>query len=238
MACYLTFATFWEQVQNVTLPISQTSLLWLPACAWASKSWIWASDPNPWNIWVTPPHTHSNLMYVHWNVWACLLTCLVPSSFPFRLFKRLWLETEVLGLLLDSKPRYCFSLIKCHAILTVALIFWSSSVEVSTAHPQCQGRATIALKQVKRSCDNLFPHRIAHMCHTVYWSLVYNGPVSSGHQGVQLNAVHADMPDNGFIIDFSLSITFILCPSTHTVAVSSFLYSCIQRFFFMLNEQH
>lgn len=34
---------------------------------------------------------------------------------------------------------------------------------MSTSHPRCQGRATIALKQVKRSCDNLFPHRIAHM---------------------------------------------------------------------------
>lgn len=63
---------------------------------------------------------------------------------------------------------------------------------MSAVHPRCQGRAMNALNQVKRSCDNLLPHRIAHMG-TLFNEACMMGPVLSGHQGVQLNVVQADM---------------------------------------------
>lgn len=87
--------------------------------------------------------------------------------------------------------------------------FWRSSAKMSSMHPQCHGRDTIALKQVKYSYDNLFPHRIAHMC-TVFTEactviLFY------------LTIKVCSWMQCSFIIDFSLSNTFILYPYAHTV---------------------
>lgn len=94
--------------------------------------------------------------------------------------------------------------------------FWRSSAKMSSLHPRCHRRDTIASKQVKCSCDNLFPHRTAHMC-TVFTEactviLFYLTIKVCSWMQCRLRCMN-----NGFIVDFSLSNTSILYPYTHIV---------------------
>ena len=142
-----------------------------------------------------------------------------------------WRRGEALGLLLDLKCRNCFSLIKCHAVLTMALVFlkqlcWkvSSASTVPRESHDCSKTGQTQLWQSAPSQNRPYGHTVYWRWHDILFHVATK--VCSWMQ-CRLRCLN-----NDFIIDFSSSNTFILYPHAHSDRVSGFLYSCIQRCFY------